>query len=158
MPKKSAGILLYRFRNEIPEVLLVHPGGPFWAKKDTGVWSIPKGEIEENEDHFAAAKRETTEETGINLATLDASSFTELSPVKIKSGKIIFTWAVEGDFDTNEIKSNPFEMEWPPKSGQKKQFPEADKAGWFSIEEAKIKVNEGQVAILEELAGKIKIG
>lgn len=158
MPKKSAGILLYRFRNEIPEVLLVHPGGPFWAKKDTGVWSIPKGEIEENEDPFAAAKRETTEETGINLATLDASSFIELSPVKIKSGKIIFTWAVEGDFDTNEIKSNPFEMEWPPKSGQKKQFPEADKAGWFSIEEAKIKVNEGQVAILEELAGKIKIG
>lgn len=158
MPKQSAGILLYRFRNEIPEVLLVHPGGPFWAKKDTGVWSIPKGEIEENEDPFAAAKRETTEETGINLATLDASPFIELSPVKIKSGKIIFTWAVEGDFDTNKIKSNSFEMEWPPKSGQKKQFPEADKAGWFSIEEAKIKVNKGQVAILEELACKIKIG
>ena len=158
MPKQSAGILLYRFRNEIPELLLVHPGGPFWAKKDTGVWSIPKGEIEENEDPFAAAKRETSEETGINQATLDASSFIELSPVKIKSGKIIFIWAVEGDFDTNEIKSNSFEMEWPPKSGQKKHFPEADKAGWFSIEEAKIKVNEGQVAILEELAGKIKPG
>jgi len=157
MPKQSAGILLYRFRNETPEVLLVHPGGPFWAKKDKGVWSIPKGEIEENENPFAAAKRETAEETGMNVEIMNTSSFIELSPVKIKSSKIIFTWAVEGDFDTNEIKSNSFEMEWPPKSGQRKQFPEADNAGWFSIEEAKIKVNEGQVAILEELADKIKI-
>lgn len=88
---------------------------------------------------------------------MNTSSFIELSPVKIKSGKIIFAWAVEGDFDTNEIKSNSFEMEWPPKSGQRKQFPEADKAGWFSIDEAKIKVNEAQVAILEELADKIKM-
>lgn len=157
MPKQSAGILLYRFRNETPEVLLVHPGGPFWAKKDKGVWSIPKGEIEENENPFAAAKRETAEETGIDLEIMNTSSFIELSPVKIKSGKIIFAWAVEGDFDTNEIKSNSFEMEWPPKSGQRKQFPEADKAGWFSIDEAKIKVNEAQVAILEELADKIKM-
>lgn len=157
MPKQSAGILLYRFRNETPEVLLVHPGGPFWAKKDKGVWSIPKGEIEENENPFAAAKRETAEETGIDLEIMNTSSFIELSPVKIKSSKIIFTWAVEGDFDTNEIKSNSFEMEWPPKSGQRKQFPEADKAGWFSIDEAKIKVNEAQVAILEELADKIKM-
>lgn len=157
MPKQSAGILLYRFRNETPEVLLVHPGGPFWAKKDKGVWSIPKGEIEENENPFAAAKRETAEETGMNVEIMNTSSFIELSPVKIKSSKIIFTWAVEGDFDTNEIKSNSFEMEWPPKSGQRKQFPEADKAGWFSIDEAKIKVNEAQVAILEELADKIKM-
>lgn len=156
MSKQSAGIVLYRFKNETPQVLLVHPGGPFWAKKDTGTWSIPKGEIEENENAFAAARREAYEETGINLATYDASSFIELSPVKIKSGKTIFAWAVEGDFDINEMKSNSFEMEWPPKSGKQKQFPEVDKAGWFSIEEAKLKVNKGQVPMLEEVTEKLK--
>jgi len=157
MSKQSAGILLYRFRNQISEVLLVHPGGPFWAKKDNGAWSIPKGEIEDDENPFAAAKRETAEETGMNVEIMNLSSFIELRPVKIKSGKIIFAWAIEGNFDTNEIKSNSFEMEWPPKSGQIKQFPEADKAGWFSMEEAKIKINNGQVPILEELADKIKM-
>lgn len=157
MPNRSAGILLYRLRNKIPEVLLVHPGGPFWAKKDEGVWSIPKGEIEENENPFAAAIRETAEETGLDLRTINTSSFIELSPVKIKSGKLIFIWGIEADFDTDEIKSNSFEMEWPPKSGQRKQFPEVDKAEWFPIEKAKVKVNKGQIAVLEELADKIKM-
>src|SRR6185437_7289153 len=109
MSKQSAGILLYRFRNQISEVLLVHPGGPFWAKKDNGAWSIPKGEIEDDENPFAAAKRETAEETGMNVEIMNLSSFIELRPVKIKSGKIIFAWAIEGNFDTNEIKSNSFE-------------------------------------------------
>ena len=156
MLKQSAGILLYRFKNKIPQVLLVHPGSPFWSKKDTGVWSIPKGEIEENENAFAAAKREVSEETGVRLENMDSSLFIKLNSVKIKSGKTIFTWAVEGDFDTNEMKSNSFEMEWPPKSGKQKQFPEVDKAAWFSIDEAKTKINTGQVAILEELGEKLR--
>lgn len=155
MSKRSAGILLYRFQNGTLQVLLVHPGGPFWVKKDNGAWSIPKGEIEENENPFAAAKREAFEETGINLETINASSLIELNPVKIKSGKIILTWAAEGNFDANKIKSNLFEIEWPPRSGLQQQFPEVNKAGWFSIEEAKSKVSNGQVSILEELAEKI---
>jgi predicted NUDIX family NTP pyrophosphohydrolase len=155
MSKRSAGILLYRFQNGTLQVLLVHPGGPFWVKKDNGAWSIPKGEIEENENPFAAAKREAFEETGINLETINASSLIELNPVKTKSGKIIFTWAAEGNFDANKIKSNLFEIEWPPRSGLQQQFPEVNKAGWFSIEEAKSKVSNGQVSILEELAEKI---
>lgn len=155
MPKQSAGILLYRFQNGILQVLLVHPGGPFWAKKDMGVWSVPKGEIEENENPFIAAKREASEETGIYLENMEMSSFIELKPVKLKSGKTIFTFAAEGDFDINEIKSNFFEMEWPPRSGVQKQFTEVDKAGWFSIEEAKLKVSKGQIPILEELADKL---
>jgi predicted NUDIX family NTP pyrophosphohydrolase len=156
MSKQSAGIILYRFKNKTPQVLLVRPGGPFWAKKNIGNWSIPKGEIEENENAFAAAKRETSEETGIHFEHIDHSLFIELSPVKIKSGKTIFAWAIEEDFDTNEMKSNFFEMEWPPKSGQRKRFPEVDSAEWFSIEEAKDKVNKGQVPMLDELAEKLK--
>jgi len=136
--------------------LLVHPGGPFWAKKDVGAWSIPKGEIEENENAFAAAKREAAEETGINLERIDPSLFIELTPVKIKSGKTILAWAVEEDFAIHELKSNSFEMEWPPKSGIRKQFPEVDKAGWFLIEEAKMKINIGQVPILEEFVEILK--
>lgn len=156
MHKQSAGIILFRCKNKIPQVLLVHPGGPFWAKKDVGAWSIPKGEIEENENTFATAKREATEETGINLEHIDPSLFIELTPVKIKSGKTILAWAVEKDFAIHELKSNSFEMEWPPKSGIRKQFPEVDKAVWFSIEEAKIKINQGQIPILEELSRLIK--
>lgn len=156
MSKQSAGILFYRFKNKILQVLLVHPGGPFWAKKEIGAWSIPKGEIEENENPFAAAKREASEETGIGLTHINPFLFIALSPVKIKSGKTIFTWATEADFNTNEIKSNSFEMEWPPKSGKKEQFPEVDKAAWFTIEEATIKINKGQVPILEELTMIVK--
>src|SRR5674476_604456 len=113
MQKKSAGILLYRFQNNLPEVLLVHPGGPFWAKKDLGVWSIPKGEFEADENPLDAAKREVKEETGIKVQ----GDFIELTPVKQKSGKVIYAWALQGNFNLEEIQSNTFEIEWPPKSG-----------------------------------------
>jgi predicted NUDIX family NTP pyrophosphohydrolase len=151
MPKKSAGILLYRFHNNLPEILLVHPGGPFWAKKDAGAWSIPKGEFEENENPLDAAKREVEEETGIKVS----GKLIELTPVKQKSGKIIYAWAVQGDFDDAEIKSNTFEIEWPPKSGKKQSFPEVDKAGWFTMEEAKQKIVPGQAPLIEELRTKL---
>jgi|SRR5665647_583725 len=147
MQKKSAGILLYHFQNNIAEVLLVHPGGPLWAKKDIGAWSISKGEFEDNENPLDAAKREVKEETGIIVE----GDFIELTPVKLKSGKLVYAWAVEGNFITSEIKSNTFEMEWPPKSGQKKSFPEVDKAAWFNLNEAKEKINIGQVPLIEEL-------
>lgn len=151
MQKKSAGILLYRFQNNLPEVLLVHPGGPFWAKKDLGVWSIPKGEFEADENPLDAAKREVKEETGIKVQ----GDFIELTPVKQKSGKIIYAWALQGDFNSAEIKSNTFEMEWPPKSGIKKAFPEIDKAAWFTTDEAKKKIIEGQVPLINELETKL---
>ncbi len=154
MPKKSAGLLLYRFQNNLLEVLLVHPGGPFWSKKDLGAWSIPKGEFNEDEDPLDAAKRETAEETGINIEKLnfDISAFIKLTPVKQNSGKIVFAWAVESNFNTTEIKSNLFEMEWPPKSGKKRFFYEVDKAEWFKLEEIKKKIIPGQVPLIEELS------
>lgn len=151
MSKKSAGILLYRFHNKLPEVLLVHPGGPFWKKKDEGSWSIPKGEFEENEDPLDAAKREVQEELGIKVQ----GEFIELTPVKQKSGKLIYAWSVKGSFDPAKIKSNTFETEWPPKSGRKIKFPEIDKAGWFTINEAKKKIVSGQIPLLDELQSKI---
>jgi len=116
MSKKSAGILLYRFHNNLPEVLLVHPGGSFWAKKDLGAWSIPKGEFEADENPLDAAKREVEEETGIKVH----GAFIELTPVKQKSGKVIYAWALQGNFNAAEIKSNEFEIEWPPQSGKEK--------------------------------------
>lgn len=146
MQKKSAGILLYRIHHNISEVLLVHPGGPFWAKKDLGVWSIPKGEFEPGENPLDAAKREVEEETGIKVE----GPFIELTPVKLKSGKLIYAWAVQGDVDIANISSNEFEMEWPPKSGKKKSFPEIDKAAWFTLPEAKNKINGGQAPLIEE--------
>jgi predicted NUDIX family NTP pyrophosphohydrolase len=151
MQKKSAGILLYRFYNNLPELLLVHPGGPFWAKKDLGAWSIPKGEFNETENPLDAAKREVEEETGIKVS----GEFIELTPVKQKRGKLIYAWAVQGNFDEAEIKSNTFEIEWPPKSGKKQSFPEVDKAGWFTMEEAKRKVIPGQTPLIEELRAKL---
>jgi predicted NUDIX family NTP pyrophosphohydrolase len=147
MPKKSAGLLLYRVINKSLEVLLVHPGGPFWAKKDLEAWSIPKGEFEENEDPLDAAKRETEEELGIKVT----GKFLELKPVKQKSGKLIYAWALEKDIDAAKITSNTFEMEWPPKSGKKQTFPEIDKAEWFNMSEARKKINTGQAALLDEL-------
>ena len=147
MAKQSAGVLLFRMKREELEVFLVHPGGPFWIKKDTGAWSIPKGEIETGEEALQVAIREFKEETGQEIE----GSFSELQPVKQKAGKIIKAWAVEGDIDENTIVSNTFEIEWPPGSGKKKIFPEVDKAQWFSLTEASEKINPGQLPLIEEL-------
>jgi predicted NUDIX family NTP pyrophosphohydrolase len=147
MPKKSAGVLVYRKTKEEYEVLLVHPGGPFWARKDLNSWSIPKGEFEDDEEPIDAAKREFEEETGFKIE----GKFIELNPVKQPSGKLIYSWAVEGDIDASEVKSNLFKMEWPPRSGAFKEFPEIDRAEWFDFETAKQKVLSGQIPILENL-------
>jgi predicted NUDIX family NTP pyrophosphohydrolase len=151
MPKQSAGILLYRNINDEPEVFLVHPGGPFFKNKDDGSWSIPKGEFLDNEEPLAAAKREFMEETGQSID----GRFIELSPVKLKSGKIIFAWAVESDIDHEIIVSNHFEMEWPPKSGKMTSFPEIDRAAWFDMAAAKIKIIPAQVPLIDELGSAI---
>ena len=150
MAKQSAGILLYRIKSNDLEVFLVHPGGPFWAKKDEGAWSIPKGEFEDEEDPLAAAKREFEEETGLKIS----GEFIELHPVKQKSGKMVYAWAVEGDVDPLKIKSNEFEIEWPPKSGKMKSFPEIDKAAWFDLTEAKKKIIAAQTGLIKELENK----
>lgn len=147
MPKISAGLLLYRLRNKEIEVFLVHPGGPFWSGKDIGAWSIPKGLIDPDEDLLSAAQREFYEETGFKVS----GHFLQLSPVKTKSGKTIQAWAVEGNYDPSGIKSNTFTMEWPPHSGKQGEFPEVDRAAWFEIEEAKRKIHQGQVPLIEEL-------
>ncbi len=145
MTKKSAGILLFKL-NKFLQVLLVHPGGPFWIKKDAGSWSIPKGEFEA-ENPLEAAKREFKEEIGKNVE----GKFIELSPIKQKNGKTIYIWALQEDIDPSQIKSNMFQLEWPPKSGNKKYFPEIEKAAWFSISEAKEKINPGQLGFIQQL-------
>jgi predicted NUDIX family NTP pyrophosphohydrolase len=150
--KLSAGILLYRKRETGVEVLIVHPGGPFWAKKDDGVWSIPKGEYLEGEDALSAAKREFHEETGSALA----GPCLELMPVKQPGGKIIRAWAVEGDLDAESIRSNSFSMEWPPKSGRVQHFPEIDQARWCGLTVARQKLLAGQRIFLEELERRIQ--
>ena len=151
MAKKSAGILAYRKTENEYEVLLVHPGGPFWAKKDLNAWSVPKGEFEEGEAPLKAAIREFKEETSHDIS----GEFLELDPVKQPSGKIVYTWAVEADVDASNIRSNTIEIEWPPRSGKKKVIPEVDKAGWFTFEEAKHKILIGQIPVLEQLANKL---
>ena len=151
MPKQSAGLLLYRNHNEKLEVFLVHPGGPLWAKKDSGAWSIPKGEFDE-EDPFLAAKREFQEETG---SEVPQGEYFPLTQVKQKSGKIVHAWAVEGELDAEHIHSNEFEMEWPPRSGKFQAFPEINKAAWFSVEEALQKINTGQISLLHEFLRKL---
>jgi predicted NUDIX family NTP pyrophosphohydrolase len=152
MSKQSSGILLYRRSQNHLEVLLVHPGGPFWAKKDLGAWSIPKGEFEE-EDALAAARREFTEETGFPIV----GEMLALSPQRQKAGKIVYAWAVEGNLNPQQVRSNTFEMEWPPKSGRKQRFPEIDKAGWFPVEVALKKINPGQTAFIQELVENLEI-
>src|SRR5258705_251528 len=152
MPKQSAGILLYRIRNKTLELFLVHPGGPFFAKKDHGAWSIPKGEFENDEEPLAAATREFKEETGMELS----GEFIQLGSIKQKSGKIVYAWAVEGDIDPEKIKSNSFEIEWPPKSGKMKRFPEIAKAAWLNLNEAIVKINSGQLALIKELEDKLE--
>lgn len=147
MPKQSTGILLYRKVNAQLQVFLVHPGGPFFKNKDAGAWSIPKGEFDDDEDALLAAKREFLEETGQPVE----GDFIKLSPIKLKSGKTVHAWAIEGDIDHNTIVSNLFEMEWPPRSGKTASFPEVDRASWFGLDEACVKVNAAQVGLIEEL-------
>ena len=147
MAKLSAGLLLYRRRGGALEVFLVHPGGPFWAKKDAGAWSIPKGETDPEEDHLAAARREFAEETGLQAD----GRFLPLTPIRQSGGKIVHAFALEGDFDPSTIQSNSFEIEWPPRSGRKRSFPEIDRAAWFSLDEARQKINPAQRALLDEL-------
>ena len=150
MPKQSAGILLFRKTNNLLQFFLVHPGGPFFKNKDAGAWSIPKGEFLDDEDPLSAAKREFEQETG---QAIDGN-FITLKPVTLKSGKIVHAWAVEGDIDHETIFSNLFEMEWPTKSGKKQSFPEIDRAGWFDADEAKVKINAGQLGLIEEFLSK----
>lgn len=150
--KQSAGILLYKQAPAGLQVLIVHPGGPFWAKKDAGAWSIPKGEFLEGEDALVAAKREFHEELGVAPPEVDAF---ELGSVKQSSGKVVFVWACAGDLEIRHIRSNTFTMEWPPKSGKEQEFPEVDRARWCSLEEARLKLVKGQVLFLERLAEKL---
>jgi predicted NUDIX family NTP pyrophosphohydrolase len=145
--KASAGILLYRRRAGELQVLLVHPGGPFWAKRDLGAWTIPKGEIGPGEDPLAAARREVAEETGLD----PAGDALPLTPIRQKAGKLVHAWAVEGDCDAAAIRSNTFEMEWPPRSGRMASFPEIDRAAWLSLDEARRHILESQVPLLDEL-------
>jgi predicted NUDIX family NTP pyrophosphohydrolase len=145
--KKSAGILLFRRLAGQIEVFLVHPGGPFWKNKDLGAWSIPKGEFNEDEMALAAALREFKEETGITLA----GKFLQLNPVRQKSGKWVYAWAMEKNIDATSIKSNEFEVEWPPRSGKTRRFPEIDRAEWFPVEQAMQKIIPAQSALVTEL-------
>ena len=149
--KQSAGILLYKFVDITIFFLLVHPGGPFWKNKDLESWSIPKGEFTNEEDPLAAAKREFQEETGFEVE----GDFIALESVKLKSGKTIFAWAVEFDLDVTLVKSNDFEMEWPPKSGKLQSFPEVDRAEWFQTEHALKKINPSQADFIVQIISKI---
>jgi predicted NUDIX family NTP pyrophosphohydrolase len=144
----SAGILLYRRSGADVEVLLVHPGGPFWAKKDAGAWSIPKGEYEDGEDARACALREFSEELG---APPPDGELVDLGEVRQKAGKIVTAWALEGDADADQIRSNTFTMEWPPRSGQTKEFPEIDRAQWFALDEARTRILPAQAPLLDRL-------
>jgi len=154
MPKAAAGILLYRLRQGELEVLLAHPGGPFWARKDAGAWTIPKGELDPDEDPLAAARREFGEETGWD----PAGEFVALRPRKQPGGKVISAWAVEGDYDPRTLRSNTFAMEWPPRSGSTAEFPEIDRADWFTIPQALEKILPGQREFLNELNGIVSQG
>lgn len=151
MPETSAGILLFRLRPAGPEVLLIHPGGPFWARRDEGAWSIPKGLHEPGENPEDAARRELAEETGIALT----GPLIPLGTFRQPSGKLLSAWAAEGEFDPASLESNGFSMEWPPRSGRMQEFPEADRAGWFPPDEARRKLLKGQAPILEALLGAL---
>jgi predicted NUDIX family NTP pyrophosphohydrolase len=145
MKQRSAGLLLYRWREAVPDFFLVHPGGPFWARKDEGAWSIPKGLCADAEEPLEAAKREFSEETGFSVA----GEFIALGEFRQPSGKTISAWAVESDCDSGAVRSNTFTIEWPPKSGRTAEFPEVDRAGWFAPSEAFQKILRGQTPILE---------
>ena len=148
MAKRSAGILLHRTANGGTEVLLVHPGGPFWAKKDLGAWSIPKGELDDDEDPRACARREFAEETGTRLPD---GALDDLGSVKLKGGKLVLAFAAAGDLDPAAVRSNTFELEWPPRSGRTQAFPEIDRAGWFALDAAREKLNAAQAEFVDRL-------
>jgi len=150
----SAGIMLFRFVEGAPQVLLIHPGGPYWTKKDEGAWSIPKGEAEEDEDLRDCALREMGEELG-PAVTVDAGSLLELGTVRQKGGKVVHGWAAEADFDPAQLDSNTFTMEWPPRSGQQREYPEADRAEWLAPEAAKRKINPAQAAFVDRLLERL---
>ena len=151
--KQSAGLLVYRHRAGALEIFLVHPGGPFWAKKDAGAWSIPKGEFTDDEDKLTAARREFLEETGLALD----GAFLELAPVKQAGGKLVFSWTIEQDLDAAAVRSNTFSMEWPPRSGQTKEFPEIDRAAWFAWPLALDKILKGQRTLVLQLLARLGI-
>ena len=152
MPKRSAGILMYRRQPHL-EVLLVHPGGPFWAKKDLGAWSIPKGEYVEGEEPLAAARRELEEETGKRVE----GDVVSLGDIVQPGRKVVTAFALEGEFDPKELRSNLFELEWPPRSGRKKSFPEVDRAGWFAPEEALRRILSGQRELITRLLALLEL-
>lgn len=151
MPKQSAGLLMYRYRHQVLEVFLVHPGGPFWAKKDLGAWTVPKGEYVDGEDPLAAARREFAEETGFSAN----SNFIDLGTIKQSGGKVVRVWAFEGDCDPAALVSNSFQMEWPPRSGHLTEFPEVDRGGWFSLAEARERILASQQPILTVLTDRL---
>ena len=154
MPKKSAGILMWKHVDGVLQVLLVHPGGPFWRNKDAGAWSLPKGEFDDTEDARDAARRELVEELGPSAAgTAGAGddAFVVLGEVNQKGGKIVTAFALEGDFDVTQLASNTFEIEWPPKSGKHQVFPEVDRAAWFTLDAARQKILPGQLELLERV-------
>jgi predicted NUDIX family NTP pyrophosphohydrolase len=148
MPRRSAGIALYRRSEPGLEVLLVHPGGPLWARRDAGAWSIPKGEYEDGEDPAAAARREFAEELG---SPAPEGELIDLGEVKQRSGKLVRAWALPGNLDASAITSNTFELEWPPRSGRTREVPEVDRAEWFTLEEARERINPSQVPLLDRL-------
>lgn len=154
MPKRSAGVLLFRRLESVLEVFLVHPGGPFWAKKDLGAWSIPKGEFELDESALDAARREFTEETGFEVD----GNFIDLGTVRQASGKLVSVWAVEGDCDPAMLVSNHCEIEWPPRTGRMISIPEVDRGAWYRVDEARERIFAGQAPFLDALAGKLKQG
>ncbi|KKC04012.1 NUDIX domain-containing protein [Mycobacterium nebraskense] len=148
MPKLSAGVLLYRTRGGVVEVLIAHPGGPFWARKDNGAWSIPKGEYADGEDPWTAAQREFAEELGLSVP---AGTRLDLGQLKQSGGKVVTAFAVSGDLDVTDTRSNTFELEWPKGSGTLREFPEVDRVGWFSVAQARVKLLKGQLAFLDRL-------
>jgi predicted NUDIX family NTP pyrophosphohydrolase len=147
MARVSAGILMHRRRDGALEVFLVHPGGPFWEKKDLAAWSIPKGELDPSEDPLVVARRELEEETGL----VAIGKFRALAPIRQAGGKVVHAFALEGDCDPQAIRSNTFEIEWPPRSGRRQAFPEVDRAAWFPLDVARGKIHKGQVGLLDEL-------
>jgi predicted NUDIX family NTP pyrophosphohydrolase len=155
MPKRSAGILLYRRPSGAPEVLLVHPGGPYWEKKDLGAWSIPKGEYDDAEDPRACALREFEEELG---ARPPEGELAALGTAKQSGGKVVTAWAVEGDLDPASVRSNTFTLEWPPRSGVMREFPEVDRADWFTLDDARRRINPAQALFLDRLREELGDG